>query len=32
MGGRVGEEMAFGPDHVTTGAGDDFKVGAMMKF
>ncbi|CDS40874.1 ATP dependent zinc metalloprotease YME1 [Echinococcus multilocularis] len=25
MGGRVGEEVAFGPDHVTTGAGDDFK-------
>ncbi|VDK20259.1 unnamed protein product [Taenia asiatica] len=25
MGGRVGEEMAFGIDHVTTGAGDDFK-------
>ena len=30
MGGRVGEEMAFGPDHVTTGASDDFKVGTVF--
>lgn len=26
MGGRVGEEMAFGQENVTTGAGDDFRV------
>ncbi|KER18419.1 hypothetical protein T265_16069, partial [Opisthorchis viverrini] len=25
MGGRVGEEIAFGTDKVTTGAGDDFR-------
>lgn len=26
MGGRVGEEVAFGFDNVTIGASDDFKV------
>lgn len=26
MGGRVGEEIAFGPDKVTTGASDDLEV------
>lgn len=25
MGGRIGEEMRFGPDNVTTGASNDFK-------
>uniref|UniRef100_A0A0V0J6K4 AAA+ ATPase domain-containing protein n=1 Tax=Schistocephalus solidus TaxID=70667 RepID=A0A0V0J6K4_SCHSO len=30
MGGRVGEELAFGADHVTTGAGDDFKKATVM--
>lgn len=30
MGGRVGEEVAFGPNKVTTGAGDDFKKATTL--
>ncbi|TGZ68614.1 hypothetical protein CRM22_004175 [Opisthorchis felineus] len=30
MGGRVGEEIAFGTDKVTTGAGDDFRKATLL--